>query len=212
MAAHSADTLITLPISDGDLLNEERNSRRLAEMLKLPFVDVKELHIETEILASIPAELFARYSFIPVSDDGERLTIVTADPTDVKMLDDLEVYVRKPLNVLVGLNSQIQDVLKKTESDKKVLDEVSEDLRLQIVREDAEEGEEVISLEKLSSDSSPIVKLVDFTVYNALRKGRATSTLKPETWKSRSSTGSTESFTRRSSPSTSASTRRSSRG
>jgi len=170
MAAHSADTLITLPISDGDLLNEERNSRRLAEMLKLPFVDVKELHIETEILASIPAELFARYSFIPVSDDGERLTIVTADPTDVKMLDDLEVYVRKPLNVLVGLNSQIQDVLKKTESDKKVLDEVSEDLRLQIVREDAEEGEEVISLEKLSSDSSPIVKLVDFTVYNALQK------------------------------------------
>jgi len=170
MAAHSADTLITLPISDGDLLNEERNSRRLAEMLKLPFVDVKELHIETEILASIPAELFARYSFIPVSDDGERLTIVTADPTDVKMLDDLEVYVRKPLNVLVGLNSQIQDVLKKTESDKKVLDEVSEDLRLQIVREDAEEWEEVISLEKLSSDSSPIVKLVDFTVYNALQK------------------------------------------
>lgn len=170
MAAHSADTLITLPISEGDLLNEERNSRRLAEMLKLPFVDVKELHIETEILASIPAELFARYSFIPVSDDGERLTIVTADPTDVKMLDDLEVHVKKPLNVLVGLNSQIQDVLKKTESDKKVLDEVSEDLRLQIVREDSDEGEEVISLEKLSSDSSPIVKLVDFTVYNALQK------------------------------------------
>jgi type II secretory ATPase GspE/PulE/Tfp pilus assembly ATPase PilB-like protein len=170
MAAHSVDTLITLPIGEGDLLNEERNSRRLAEMLKLPFVDIKELHIETEILASIPAELFSRYSFIPVSDDGERLTIVTADPTDVKMLDDIEVHVKKPLNVLVGLNSQIQEILKKTESDSKVLEEVSEDLRLQIVREDAEEGEEVISLEKLSSDSSPIVKLVDFTVYNALQK------------------------------------------
>lgn len=86
------------------------------------------------------------------------------------MLDDIEAYVKKPLNVLVGLKSQIQDVLKKTEADQKVLDEVSEDLKLQIVREDTEEGEEVVSLEKLSSDTSPIVKLVDFTVYNALQK------------------------------------------
>ncbi len=166
----SGETLINLPSNETDLLSEEKNAKRLAEILHLPFVDLKELHIQTEILSQISSELLSRYSFIPVSDDGDRITIVTADPTNVKMLDDIEAYVRKPLNVLVGLKSQIQDVLKKTEADQKVLDEVSEDLKLQIVREDAEEGEEVVSLEKLSSDTSPIVKLVDFTVYNALQK------------------------------------------
>lgn len=164
------ETLINLPSNETDLLSEEKNAKRLAEILRLPFVDLKELSIQTELLSTIPSELLSRYSFIPVSDDGERITIVTADPTNVKMLDDIEAYVKKPLNVLVGLKSQIQDVLKKTEADQKVLDEVSEDLKLQIVREDTEEGEEVVSLEKLSSDTSPIVKLVDFTVYNALQK------------------------------------------
>lgn len=164
------ETLINLPSNETDLLSEEKNAKRLAEILRLPFVDLKELSIQTELLSTIPSELLSRYSFIPVSDDSERITIVTADPTNVKMLDDIEAYVKKPLNVLVGLKSQIQDVLKKTEADQKVLDEVSEDLKLQIVREDTEEGEEVVSLEKLSSDTSPIVKLVDFTVYNALQK------------------------------------------
>jgi len=142
-------------------------------MLGLPFVDLKELNIETETLSSIPSELFSRYLFIPVSDDGEKVTIVTADPTNVKMLDDLETYLKKPLNVLVGLKSQIQDVLKKTEADQRVLEEVSEDLKLQIVREDSEEGEEVVSLEKLSSDTSPIVKLVDLRFITHFKKGRA---------------------------------------
>jgi type IV pilus assembly protein PilB len=167
---NNQDALINLPTNEGDLLSEERNTKRIAEMLGLPFVDLKDLNIETETLSSIPSELFSRYLFIPVSDDGDKVTIVTADPTNVKMLDDLEVYLKKPLNVLVGLKSQIQDVLKKTEADQRVLEEVSEDLKLQIVREDSEEGEEVVSLEKLSSDTSPIVKLVDFTVYNALQK------------------------------------------
>lgn len=166
----SGDTLINLPSNETDLLSEEKNAKRVAEILHLPFVDIKELSIQTELLSSIPSDFFTRYSFIPVADDGERVTIVTADPTNVKMLDDIEAHLKKPLNVLVGLKSQIMDVLKKTEADQKVLDEVSEDLKLQIVREDTEEGEEIVSLEKLSSDTSPIVKLVDFTVYNALQK------------------------------------------
>lgn len=166
----SRDTLINLPSNETDLLSEEKNAKRIAEILHLPFVDVKELSIKNELLSTIPSDFFTRYSFIPVEDDGERVTIVTAEPTNVKMLDDIEAHLKKPLNVLVGLKSQIMDILKKTEADQKVLDEVSEDLKLQIVREDTEEGEEVVSLEKLSSDTSPIVKLVDFTVYNALQK------------------------------------------
>ncbi|NCO69790.1 MAG: Flp pilus assembly complex ATPase component, partial [Acidobacteria bacterium] len=70
-----------------------------------------------------------------------------------------------------GLRSEIQEVLKKSESSQRVLEEVSEDFRLQIVREDSEEGgEEVISMDKVSADTSPIIKLVDYTVFNALQR------------------------------------------
>lgn len=80
------ETLINLPSNETDLLSEEKNAKRLAEILRLPFVDLKELSIQTELLSTIPSELLSRYSFIPVSDDGERITIVTADPQMLKCL------------------------------------------------------------------------------------------------------------------------------
>jgi type IV pilus assembly protein PilB len=50
-----------------------------------------------------------------------------------------------------------------------VLDEATDELRVQVVRED-EEGEEVLSIERITSDPSPIVKLVDSTIFNALQR------------------------------------------
>ena len=52
---------------------------------------------------------------------------------------------------------------------KQVLQEVSEDFKLQLVKE-TEKGEEVLSIEKLTDDSSPIIRLIDSTLYDALNK------------------------------------------
>ena len=50
-----------------------------------------------------------------------------------------------------------------------MLDEATEDFRLQLVQED-EEGEEVLSIDRISADTSPIIKLVDSTVFNAIQR------------------------------------------
>jgi type IV pilus assembly protein PilB len=170
MASTPTDIMANLP-TEGDLLNEEKNARRLAEILRLPFVSLQGFRVEPDLFLSIPVDLMFRYSFIPFKADGSALAIVAADPSDVTMLDELELLLKRPIKVYVGLRSEILEVLKKSESSQRVLEEVSEDFRLQIVREDSEEGgEEVISMDKLSADTSPIIKLVDYTVFNALQR------------------------------------------
>ncbi len=170
MASTPSDIIANLP-TEGDLLNEEKNTRRVAEVLRLPFVSLQGFRVEPDLFLSIPVDLMFRYSFIPYKEEGSALAIVAADPSDVTMLDELEVLLKRPIKVFVGLRSEIQEVLKKSESSQRVLEEVSEDFRLQIVREDSEEGgEEVISMDKLSADTSPIIKLVDYTVFNALQR------------------------------------------
>jgi type IV pilus assembly protein PilB len=170
MASTPSDIIANLP-TEGDLLNEEKNTRRLAEVLRLPFVSLQGFRVDPDLFLSIPVDLMFRYSFIPFKEEGSALAIVAADPSDVTMLDELEVLLKRPIKVYVGLRSEIQEVLKKSESSQRVLEEVSEDFRLQIVREDSEEGgEEVISMDKLSADTSPIIKLVDYTVFNALQR------------------------------------------
>nr|WP_291317478.1 GspE/PulE family protein [Desulfuromonas sp.] len=47
--------------------------------------------------------------------------------------------------------------------------DVSEDFKLQLVKE-TDKGEEVLSIEKLTADTSPIIRLIDSTLYDALNK------------------------------------------
>ncbi len=170
MPAQPADVLANLP-TEGELLNEEKNARRMAEALKLPYTSLKEFRVDPALFLSIPVDLMFRYTFVPYAEEGEALAVVTADPANVAMLDELEAQIRRPVRVRVGMRSEILDILKKSESSQRVLEEVSEDFRIQIVREDAADGEEeVVSIEKLSEDTSPIIKLVDFTVFNALQR------------------------------------------
>ncbi|MGC8722327.1 MAG: GspE/PulE family protein [Acidobacteriota bacterium] len=169
MASSPGEIVANLP-TEGELLNEEKNARRLAEALRLPFLSLKDFRIPPELFLSIPVDLMTRYGFVPYQEEGAALAIVAADPADVTMVDELELVLKRPVRLYVGVRSEIQELLKKSESSQRVLEEVSEDFRIQIVREDSEEGEDVISIDKLSADTSPIIKLVDYTVFNALQR------------------------------------------
>jgi type IV pilus assembly protein PilB len=74
-----------------------------------------------------------------------------------------------PLDFLVASKRQILAFLEQTKGSDQFLQEVSEDFKLQLVKE-TDKGEEVLSIEKLTNDSSPIIRLIDLTLYDALNK------------------------------------------
>ncbi len=152
-----------------DSVNEEIEARIRAERLGLEFVDLKDLSIDHELFETIPVELMFRYNFVPYRKEGERLVVVVTDPTDVLMIDELELLLGQPIDIVVGTRSAIQEILKRSESSQRVLEEATEELRIQIVRED-EDGEEILSIDRITADQSPIVKLVDSTIFNALQR------------------------------------------
>ena len=69
-----------------------------------------------------------------------------------------------PIKVTVGTPSAIQAILKKSESSQRVLEEATESFQLQILRDD-EGGDEALTVDKLTADSSPVIRLVDTTIY-----------------------------------------------
>src|SRR5256885_1807592 len=60
-------------------------------------------------------------------------------------------------------------ILKKSESSTRVLEEATESFQLQILRED-ESGEDQLTVEKLTTDTSPVIRLVDTTIYTAIQR------------------------------------------
>src|SRR6476661_2809743 len=140
----------------------------LAEKLGIPYVDVPSIRIDPELFRSIPVEWMLRYGFIPEHRTEKFLTIICADPADVVKLDELELLTGLPLRLKVGSRAAITDILQKSESSQRVLDEATEEFRLQLVSED--EGEETLTIDRISQDASPIIKLVDSIVFNAIQR------------------------------------------
>jgi type II secretory ATPase GspE/PulE/Tfp pilus assembly ATPase PilB-like protein len=148
---------------------EEAAARRLAERYRLDFLDMHEFRIDQELFRSIPADLMLRYGFVPYRRDGKALVIVVSDPTDLPMIDELSVILGTPVRVMVGARSAIEGMLKKSESSQRVLDEATEEFQIQVLK-DEDTGEDNLTVERLTSDSSPIIRLVDSTIFTAIQR------------------------------------------
>src|SRR5215467_6690987 len=152
-----------------DHVGEEMKARRLAARYQLEFVDLDQFHIDHALFRSIPADLMLRYRFVPYRRDGNTLLIVVSDPSALQPIDEVGVQLSTPIRVCVGAPSAIQSILKKSESSTRVLEEATEGFQIQILRED-ETGDENLTVDKLTSDGSPVIRLVDSMVFTALQR------------------------------------------
>jgi type II secretory ATPase GspE/PulE/Tfp pilus assembly ATPase PilB-like protein len=155
--------------TDAEHAAEIAHAKRLAERYRLEFVDLSRFSIDHELFRAIPAELMLRYGFVPYRREGHALVIVVSDPTDLPMIDELGVLLATPIKVTVGAPSTIQSILKKSESSQRVLEDATESFQLQILRDD-EGGDEALTVEKLTADASPVIRLVDTTLYTAIQR------------------------------------------
>jgi len=144
-------------------------AERLAERYRLQFVDLAHYSLDHDLFRTIPADLMLRYGFVPSHREGNTLVIVVSDPTDLPMIDELAVLLATQIKVTVGTPSAIQSILKKSESSTRVLEEATESFQLQLLRED-ESGDEQLTVDKLTADSSPVIRLVDTTIYTAIQR------------------------------------------
>jgi type IV pilus assembly protein PilB len=148
---------------------EETRARELAQRYRCEFLDLRNYRLDAALLRKVEVGLMFRYNFVPLQDKDGVLTIAIADPSQLMMVDEIGLLLGKRIKTKVATLSQISDILKKSEQSQRVLEEASE--AFTVIRED-EGGEEQISIDRLTaeSDISPIIKLVDTTIFTALER------------------------------------------
>jgi type IV pilus assembly protein PilB len=154
---------------------EERHahdySQKLAQRYRCAFIDLREQRIDPELFRTIPADLMFRYNFVPLLANNNTLVIAVADPGMVILSDELPLLLGKKLAYKVATARQIGDLLKRTEQSQRVLEQATEAFTLQVSK-DEEEGEETISGDRLTRDTtvSPVVRLVETIIFTALER------------------------------------------
>ena len=165
-------TPVAVPLSVSEMgMNEVERAQALAMRYHAEFVDLKNFKIQHELFKSVPVDLMFRYNFVPLEQLEGRLAIAVSDPSKLMMLDEISGLLGQRLVTRVATMSQITDLLKKTEQSQRVLDEASEGLAFDVLSGD-DSSDENISIERLTGedDISPIIRLVDTTIFTALER------------------------------------------
>jgi type II secretory ATPase GspE/PulE/Tfp pilus assembly ATPase PilB-like protein len=154
-------------------VDDQAKAQDIARRYRCEFIDLRNFQLHHDLFKQIPVDLMFRYNFVPLeeTEDG-RLAIAIDNPSQLMMIDEISLLLGKRIITKVATYAQISEILKKTEQSKRVLEEASEGFTLAVVSEDEAGGEDRISIDRLTAqgDISPIIRLVDTTIFTALQR------------------------------------------
>ncbi|MBI5561713.1 MAG: Flp pilus assembly complex ATPase component TadA, partial [Deltaproteobacteria bacterium] len=153
------------------LITEDQLAAALAEQYGLPVADMENTAVNEEVCNLIPAETLHRFGVMPVVSNGAAY-LLTADPTDVVALDNIERMIEergaRPGKVAVAPAGDIERLFNRGTGPVRILKEAAGGFDDSGIPE-SEIGA-TLTLEKIAVGDSPVVKLVDTIIYDAIAK------------------------------------------
>ena len=140
--------------------------KALGKLMHYPVLNALEMYQlkpDFELLAFSDA---SRLGCVALRDEQGSLMLVSADPFDVNLPAKLDLLIKQPAHWFLAHSKDIAAFLAHHETGLRAMDNVTAS---EINSEDGHAGIEVVSLKSISEDSSPVVKFVRSTLYDALK-------------------------------------------
>jgi len=156
----------------------------LSQRYGVPAINLGEIEVDESIISIIPAEVARKYTILPVSKAGAKLTIAMVDPTNVFAMDDVKFMTGYNVEPVVASDSSLRGSIDQYYGSthsielKKVMEDLTdtEDTDLEVLEE-----EEDLDLEALEAESeeAPVVRLVNIIMTDAIKKGASDIHIEP---------------------------------
>ncbi len=99
------------------LISEDMVARATAAIIGVPYVELKNITIDQDILQKIPGEASARVLAIPLGEKDGMLNVAMVDATNVQAIDYLSNLINQPLRVWMSSERGIREMLDKYHGD-----------------------------------------------------------------------------------------------
>ena len=176
-----ADTLL-----EHSLVDEMGYLSAISLETNIPPVDVEKAVHDEDALQVINQELATYYCVLPLSKIGNVLTLAVGNPFDILKLDDVRTLTNCDLRPVVSSERSIRKAILKAynreaEQMEQVLGNLEENGGDTSVELKKEQEEEQIDLSALSDDTgeSPVIKIVNMLIAQALKGGASDIHIEP---------------------------------
>ncbi|MEK6631327.1 MAG: ATPase, T2SS/T4P/T4SS family [Acidobacteriota bacterium] len=156
---------------------EDSLAKALAQEARVPFVSLEGASPDSRAASLVPETLARRHSLVPVSRTATRVKVAQADPFDVIAIDDLQRLIETPVEVVCAPKGAIMRLMDRTYGPGS--GGALGGGRLQSL---ADEGITALAnpSEEFTTADSPVVRLIDVLIEDAVRAGATDIHLEPE--------------------------------
>lgn len=145
--------------------------RALAQAHKLPYVDVGGMDVPQEVVDRLPESVARENTIFPIDQQGDTLSIVTSDPTDLDIQEKLRFILNANVDLAVSPRDQISEAINRHYG---IIDGESGDSLLQEFTNTAIDFTETTVEEQArqatqeDDSDAPVVKLVNLIISEAM--------------------------------------------
>lgn len=159
-------------VSEADLIAS------VAQEVNLPPIDLAKVKVAAEVLEDLPQDLAVYYGVLPVAKIGNILTLAVSNPFDIVKLDDVETVTGCDLRPVVSSERAIKKGIDRAynpgeqEMSNLLEGQASEEAQeVELAEQKVDEDVDLAEITGAGSEASPVVKLVNLIIYQAIKEG-----------------------------------------
>ncbi|MEL7060705.1 MAG: type IV-A pilus assembly ATPase PilB [Acidobacteriota bacterium] len=168
------------------LVRENELVEFLSKQFRVSAINLAQVEIDESVVKLIPADVARKYTIMPVSKTGAKVTIAMLDPTNVFAMDDIKFMTGYNVEPVIAAESAIRAAIEKSYGSthalelKKVMEDLDDeplDEDLEVLEDEPDEFD-IDALEE-ESDEAPVVRLVNIILTDAIKRGASDIHIEP---------------------------------
>ena len=164
-----------------DYCTENQIAAALAEAYGVPYAQVGPKICDTKAIEILPRKFLEEYIILPLFKVHDVLTVAVSEPTNVFLIDEIERISGCKIQIVCSTSKDIKATLQTylPAANVFVIDDIIDDEGLEDFTLIENITQDISDLEEVAGQS-PVVKLVNYLLYNAVRENASDIHIEPD--------------------------------
>src|SRR3954453_7035528 len=162
------------------ICTEDQITEALAQAYGVPYARVSPRIADPKVIAILPKEFLEKHQVLPLFLVERVLTVALSEPANVFLLEEIERLSGHQVQLVAATSRDIKATLQSYLPNDKVfvIDEIIEDVNPEEFSLIESKIEDITDLERAASDS-PVIKLVNYCIHNAVKEAASDIHIEP---------------------------------
>jgi type IV pilus assembly protein PilB len=162
------------------ICTEDQITEALAQAYGVPYARVSPKIADPKVIASLPKEFLEKHQVLPLFLVEKILTVAVSEPANVFLVEEVERLSGFQVQVVAATSRDIRATLQAYLPNESVfvIDDIIDDVNPEEFTVIDHVVQDITSMEQMAGDS-PVIKLVNYCIYTAVKEGASDIHIEP---------------------------------